>query len=145
MNLISNTSTKINSASDIFGAFASGLCLIHCLATPLLFLAAVHGGHGHHEHGAESIPMIWEMLDYFFLVISAIAVSYSTRKTSLKWMPALLWASWGFLALMILNEKVHLFHIDHNFILIPGLSLVGLHLYNRKYCNCEDETCCVDE
>ncbi len=145
MNLVNTASSRINSSSDIFGALASGLCLIHCLATPILFLAAAHGAHEHHEHGAESVPMIWQVLDYFFLVISAVAVYYSTRNTSLKWMPALLWVSWGLLALMILNEKLHLFHIDHNFILIPALSLVGLHLYNRRYCNCEDDECCVNE
>jgi len=145
MNLIANASEKINGSSDTLGAFASALCLIHCLATPLLFLATAHGGaHDHHAHGAESVPMLWEVLDYFFLIISALAVSYSTRNTSLKWMPALLWSSWGLLTLMILNEKLHLFHIDHIFVLIPALSLVGLHLYNRKYCNCEDETCCVE-
>jgi len=28
---------------------------------------------------------------------------------------------------------------------IPAIALVGLHLYNRKYCKCEDDTCCAKE
>lgn len=145
MNFLTAASSNINRSSDILGASASTLCLIHCLATPLLFLAQAHGAHDHHDHGAESVPMIWEMLDYVFLVISALAISYSTRKTSHKWMPFLLWGSWAVLTAMILNEKLHLFHIDHIYVFLPAMALVGLHLYNRKYCTCEEEDCCVNE
>lgn len=136
MSDIQLTAKKLTNQSDLFGAFASSLCLIHCLATPFIFLA---------QAGAatccESAPFWWHSIDYVFLVISFIAVYYSATNTSLKWMPVALYSGWGLLALFILNEKFHLFHLDHLFIFIPAMGLVGLHLYNRRYCNCDDEAC----
>ena len=130
--------------SDILGAIASSLCLIHCLATPFIFIAQA-GAVGHHHHHGEAAPLWWHSVDFIFLVISFLAVYYSALNTRLKWMPIALYVSWGLLALFILNEKFHLLHLDHIFILVPAISLVGLHLYNRKYCGCDDEECCVPE
>lgn len=135
MNLLSTVSTKFNRSSDLFGASASTLCLIHCLATPLLFLAQAHGATDHHQHVEGAVPLFWEVLDYVFLVISALAVFYSTRNTTHKWTPLLMWSSFGGLAALILNEKLHLFHIDHVFVFLPAVSLVVLHLYNRRHCH----------
>ena len=129
--------------SDILGAIASSLCLIHCLATPFLFIAQA-SAHGHHHH--EAAPLWWQSVDYIFLAISFVAVYYSASKTNLNWMPVALYSSWALLALFILNEKLHLFHLDHLFIFIPAIGLVSLHLYNRKYCGCDDDDeCCVPE
>jgi hypothetical protein len=27
---------------------------------------------------------------------------------------------------------------------MTGFSLAFLHLYNKKYCQCDDDTCCID-
>lgn len=129
--------------SDMLGAFASGLCLIHCIATPFIFLA--HAGvsaHGH-EHGhAHASPLWWGFIDIIFLVISFGAVFWSSRNTSKKWMPYFMIASWLGLAVVILNEKLGMVLIPEEAIYLPALSLVGLHLYNRRYCQCADEECC---
>lgn len=134
------TSSKVRSKSDILGIFATTLCLAHCVLTPVIFLAQAHMA-DHHE----ASPSWWGFIDYLFLAISIIAVHYSAKKTSLKWMPFLLYLSWGLLALYIICEKFHLLHLDHALIYIPALALVGLHLYNRKHCHCNEEECCVDE
>ena len=119
---------------DTFGAFASTLCMLHCFATPLLFIAqACPGG------GCEAAPAWWRSLDYVFLIISFFATQYSAKKTSLSWMPYALFISWALLAAYILIEAFHLFHISHALIYPPALSLVFLHLYNRKYCRCEED------
>lgn len=129
--------------SDMLGAFASGLCLIHCIATPFIFMAhAGVSGHGHgHGHGHGS-PIWWSFIDTFFLVVSLLAVLWSARNTSKKWMPYLLALSWLGLAGIILNEKLALIHLPEEAIYLPALSLVFLHLYNRRYCQCADEECC---
>lgn len=121
-------------SSDLLGAVASVLCLIHCVATPFLFIAhsAVHGHHDHHEHS----PVWWSAIDFIFLVISFIAIRHSAKHTTAKWMPMAMYISWGLLAAYILVETFHLFHLSHSLIYIPALSLVVLHLYNRRYCNC---------
>ncbi|MEM6632152.1 MAG: MerC domain-containing protein [Bacteroidota bacterium] len=124
-------STKVTTTSDILGAIASFVCLVHCLLTPVLFIAHTHA-HDHHESG----PIWWGVIDYLFLVISFVAISFSARKTSLKWMPYALYLSWTFLAGYILVEKFHLLHLAHEWIYLPAISLVFLHLYNRRHCNC---------
>ena len=144
MNSIQLTAKASAKKSDIWGAIASSLCLIHCLATPFIFIAHAHTHvHAHDAGHGEAVPLWWHFIDYLFIGISFIAVYYSSSNTTLKWMPAALYTSWGLLTLFILNEKFPLFHVDHLFILFPALGLVSLHLYNQKYCNCEDDECCT--
>ncbi len=126
--------------SDILGSAASALCLAHCVATPFLFVAHSGHVHGHHTH-----PFWWGILDLFFIAISFIAVYWSVMNTSKNWMRYAMWVSWGALAFVILNEKIGAIHLVEEMIYIPSLALVGLHLYNRKYCRCDDENCCVPE
>ena len=33
----------------------------------------------------------------------------------------------------------------HSEIYIPTLGFIGLHIYNTRYCNCDDEECCIPE
>lgn len=133
-----NNLSLFRSRSDLFGSAASSLCLLHCLATPLLF--AAHTGH---VHGHQSSPMWWGTIDIIFIVISLFAVHWSAKNSSKQWMRAALWVSWALLAFVILNEKFELIHLAEAAIYFPSLALVGLHLYNRRYCKCADEECCA--
>ena len=136
---INNLSTK----SDFFGAIASGICLIHCIATPFIFVA--HAGmhqHGHH-HG--SSPLWWNVIDIIFLIISLGAVYWSAKSSSKTWVKYVLYASWVFLAFLILNEKLEGIHLPEDLIYIPAFSLIVFHLYNKKYCQCRDDECCVEQ
>ena len=125
---------KLTSKSDIIGMAASSLCLLHCLATPFLFIAhastiAVETAH----------PWWWGGLDIMFLAISFFAVYWSTRTTSSRWMKYALWISLIMLSLIILNEKFAFWHIVEEAIYIPSMALVFLHIYNRRYCSCADD------
>lgn len=131
-----NSNAVVDSKSDMFGAIASGLCLIHCLITPVIFAVQVCS-----SACCETGPVWWSMIDYLFLVISIFAVYYSAKNTSSTWMPYLLYMSWIVLALFILNERFAIFQINQVINYIPAVSLVGLHLYNRKYCKCETDSC----
>lgn len=125
--------------SDIVGAAASSLCLIHCLLTPFLFVAQA-GISTHHE----ASPQWWGFIDTALLLVSLAAVYWAVKNSSRQWMKIALSASWVLLAIIILNEKIEGFHLAEEWIYVPTVSLVALHLYNRKYCQCEDETCCTD-
>jgi len=127
--------------SDTWGALASGLCLIHCLATPFIF--AAHAGAAAHDHHHES-PFWWGLIDSVLLVVSFLAVVWSARNSSRQWVKVALFLSWAVLAGIILNEKFGWLHLPEALIYLPAVSLVGLHLYNRRYCQCEDETCCAN-
>ena len=120
---------KLSSRSDINGASASTLCFIHCLATPFLFVAQAGLLIGEGAH-----PWWWGTLDLVFLVISAVAVYWSAKHSSKRWMKYALWFSWIALCFIILNEKVHLIALWEEAIYVPALGLIFFHLYNRKYC-----------
>lgn len=121
---------------DAVGIISSKLCLIHCVATPFLFAAQTHI-----VSHASTTPFWWKTLDFFFLFLSALAVYQTTSNTSKKWVKHLMWLNWVFLLFLIGNEKISWLEIPEIFIYIPTLSLIVLHFYNAKYCQCK-ENCC---
>ncbi len=131
---------NIKSRSDIIGATASTLCFVHCLATPFLFVAQAGLAVGEELH-----PWWWGTLDIVFLVISFLAVYWSAKHSSKRWMKYALWLSWIALTFIVLNEKAALIELREEAIYVPALGLIFFHLYNRKYCTCGKEQCCVDE
>ncbi|RKR13087.1 MerC mercury resistance protein [Maribacter vaceletii] len=130
----------IKQRSDILGTFASSLCLVHCVATPFLFLA--QAGSATFSSGP---PTWWKFIDYFFLAISFFAIYWTTKTTTIKWIKPMFWSSWGVLSVIILNEKLEIFSFPEAIIYIPSIALVVLHLYNRKHCKCRTDKCCVNE
>lgn len=122
---------------DIIGAITSSLCIIHCLATPILFIAQVGTADDHHAS-----PFWWSNIDYVLLTISFFAVRKSSELTASNFMKPALWITWGILFLLVLNEKLELFHLAETITYIFAFTLSSLHLYNFKYCLCEEEVCC---
>ena len=119
---------KITYKEDLIGASASFLCLIHCLATPFVFLvkssAAVC---------CSDTPTWWQAMDYIFLVVAFFAVVHVTNnQRSKEWMKFSLVVSWLGLLLVTLNSTYFLFHISNKLAYIPAISLVCLHLYNSN-------------
>ncbi|MEM8582641.1 MAG: MerC domain-containing protein [Bacteroidota bacterium] len=126
--------------SDVVGALASGLCAVHCLSTPFLFVAQTCSVTG----CCETSPGWWSMLDYLFIGITLVAVYFSSRNTSKSWIKYALYGSWAVLTLLIVNEKLELAPLSELWKYGAAFALVGLHLYNLKYCQCDDPDCCVN-
>ncbi|MEO0875926.1 MAG: MerC domain-containing protein, partial [Bacteroidota bacterium] len=125
--------------SDIVGAAASTLCVIHCMATPLLFVVQSSTV----TDCASIGPGWWNAIDYLFIGITFFAVYYSVKTTSQQWMKYALYGSWVVLTILIFNEKFHLLPLAEMWKYGAAFTLVGFHLYNRKYCQCADEECCT--
>lgn len=123
--------------SDAIGALASGLCMIHCLATPFFFIASACSA-----SCCNTAPLWWQWMDYFFLFISFFAIIQATRATKNEWVTYGLWTSWVALFLMIFNIKFGWVTLAENLKFIPAFTLVGLHLYNMRYCQCDKNECC---
>lgn len=121
----------IYNKSDNIGAFASTLCMIHCFATPFLFI--VHTDSVKHS---DVTPFWWNWIDIFFLLIALFAVYHSANKTSSIWVKNTLWASWIALFIAVINEKIELIHIPEIVTYIIASLLILVHLYNYKYCQC---------
>ncbi len=121
--------------SDTFGILISSLCLVHCLFMPLLLVFRV---------SLTYIPTWWKGLDYIFLVLSFLAVYRSSTTTSKSFMKGLFWISWCVLIFVIVNEKLALMPLPEVSILLPTISLIFLHEYNRRYCTCATDKCCLE-
>ncbi|WP_335974521.1 MerC domain-containing protein [Gaetbulibacter jejuensis] len=124
---------------DTVGALASTLCLLHCIATPLLFIV-----HSCAAGGCASSPFWWKSLDFVFLAISLIAVKRSTQNTSKPFMKPLLWISWSCLFFLIINERLLWVSFPESLMHISAVSLAVLHIYNLKYCLCKTDKCCTN-
>lgn len=130
----------IKQKADCIGAISSALCLIHCVATPFIFIAQ-----NSLFNCCDEVPSWWKFIDYFFLIISFIAVNRTVQTTSSKWIKPSLWVSWAFLFVVIINEKIAWLPLSESIIYIPAIALIVLHLYNRKYCQCKSDKCCTNE
>lgn len=126
-----------NRESDLFGAIASGLCLIHCITTPFLFVAHACTAHS----GCAASPAWWKTLNYIFLIIALIAIYFTSKQINKQWVKIGFYVSWLLLLFVIINEDKGFIHIPEFINYIPPIALIGLHLYSRKYCNCETEYC----
>lgn len=124
---------------DSLGALAGALCLLHCFATPFLFVAIA----GSANYGGEA-PTWWVSINYAFLIISFFAVYRSAQTTSLSFMKPLFWISWLALTFVIVNEQFGWLELSEAVTYAAATFLVILHLYNRRYCQCETDHCCVD-
>ena len=122
---------QLSAKSDLIGASVSALCLVHCVATPLLFVAQT----GLMGHG-ETHPEWWGILDYVFLFISFLAIWWTSKTTTKSWMRIALWTSWSALLFFVLNEGLSFMPLPEEVIYLPALALIFFHLYNRKYCQC---------
>lgn len=110
--------TKINRA-DLTGILSSSLCLIHCIATPLLITLGV---------GIFTHPLV----KYLFLIIAFISIIKATQHTTDKRISYLLWFSFtGFFTSNILHHQSEWFHYAEY---LFALMIITGHILNIKNC-----------
>ena len=125
------------SKSDSFGVMAGILCMLHCATTPFLIFALAGST-------ISDAPLWWVNINYILLFFSFIAVLKSTQTTSLKKIRPLFWISWILLSLLIINENFGWVEFPEYFTYLAVVFIIVLHLYNRRYCKCKTERCCID-
>ena len=123
---------------DSIGSMASMLCLIHCIATPFIFITQACT-----MSCCAGAPIWWQSIDYIFILISFFAIFRSTQTSSNKMIKIALWTTWFLFFISIINKTIGLFYVNPNFTYATGIILASLHLYNLKYCQCENDTCCT--
>ena len=111
--------------SDIIGASASGLCLIHCMATPFVFAAKAYT-----ITSCSDAPIWWQAIDYIFIVISFMAIWFATKNSSVTWIKVTLWISWILLLITILSGSLEIGLFPKSFSYVPALAIIVFHFYN---------------
>ena len=129
----------ININSDHIGVTASSICMLHCFFTPLLFLSQATS-----VTFTQEIPFLWQSLNYLFLLISFLAIYYTAKNSSKLPVKVLLVSTWLILSCLIINEFFEIISIPELYTYAAATSLAGLHVYNLKYCRCDDDNCCKD-
>ena len=120
---------------DNYGVAFSSLCMLHCYLTPLLFLTQGH---------LSFVPGWWQSLNFLFLALSFLAICFSVKNSTSLVVKFLLFTFWFALAFLLISEEFEFFHLPEAMTYAAGFSLAFLHIYNNKYCNCNDGECCVD-
>ena len=124
---------------DSIGSIASILCLTHCIATPFIFITQACT-----MSCCAGTPTWWQSMDYIFVVISFFAILRSTQTSSNKTIKIALWITWFLFFISIMNKAMQLLYINQNFTYATGITLALLHLYNLKYCQCDNDKCCLN-
>ena len=124
--------------SDRIGVVSSGLCMLHCFATPFLFLSQ-----SSLIFISVDFTLTWFILNYFFLFISFIAIYHSVKNSTNRFIRIFLYLFWVVLSGLIINESLELFSIPEAATYFSASSLICLHIYNLRYCRCDDEDCCA--
>lgn len=132
MNLLNRIYIK---HPDNLGATFSSLCALHCYVTPLIFITQSH---------ISIVPGWWQSLNYLFLSLSFFAIYRSVQNSSNFFVKILLFTFWGLLAFLLITEEFEIFHLPEFLTYAAGITLAFLHIYNKKYCQCNDEGCCID-
>ncbi len=117
---------KIN--SDFLGMLSSSLCLIHCLALPIIIVFF-----GEALHSLEHL----EFLDWIFAIISLYAAVDSVRKTHSKLLRITFITGWTFFVVGVFaHEHVYLSYSLHIGSVILIISHVRNYIINRRF-TCE--------
>ena len=126
--------------SDHIGILTGFACGLHCIMTPLLFIYQVELINLNKEE-----IFSWQSLNYLFILISFLAIYRSAQNSSKSIIKILMFVSWIFLCLILLNEQFEVFQIEEFYTYLAITFMSGLHLYNLKYCRCDDPDCCVQQ
>ena len=124
--------------SDRIGVVSSTLCMMHCFATPFLFLSQTSL-----IFMRVDLTISWYMINFIFLIVSFIAIYYSVKNSSNKFIKIFLYIFWTILTGLIINETVEFLSIPETPTYLSAFSLICLHIYNLNFCRCDNDECCT--
>ncbi len=121
--------TILNKKPDELGMLSSALCIVHCLATPVLLTILPV------SVATQSGQNWWVWLDIFFLLISSLAVFRAVQRSPKTWLRVSMVVSWLMLCFFIINERFGSIEFPFDIVYFPALTLIFLHLVNRRHCS----------
>jgi len=124
--------------SDRIGVISSTLCMMHCFATPFLFLSQTSL-----IFMTVDLTISWYIINFIFLIVSFIAIYYSVKNSSNKFIKIFLYFFWSILTGLIINETMGFLSIPETATYLSAFSLICLHIYNLNFCRCDNDECCT--
>lgn len=123
--------TKKYNYADFVGIASSSICLVHCIATPILIVCT--------KNCCDENPV----LKYTFLIVAFISIFKTTENATKTKTALLLWVSfWGFLFSTLFQEEYNWLHYLAYFF---SASIIVGHILNIKYCKqCKNNNCNED-
>ena len=119
--------------ADFFGLAASGLCLIHCVATPFMYALLPLIGFGFEEDLLHRVMVILIVLPIFFALVPGFFKH--GRKFSL--VIGILGALYFCVGVLVIGSRYGE-TAEIMFTIIGGIHLIIAHYKNRTFCkNCE--------
>ena len=112
-----------NTGADALGITSAVLCTIHCLVIPALFLLKFWWT----DKTVNVLPSWWGMIDYFFLIISFVAVYHAASHAGSIQIKRSLWFFWGCLTIAIVFEEAL-----HWMAYIASAGLIISHIINIR-------------
>lgn len=111
--------------SDVLGMGSAILCLIHCLAAPVLMALGVN------LSNTESSFFLHEYWEIIFLSFGFFAVWFSSKHSKMPLIKATLWITYAFLLCSILFE--HASPVFEYAIYASSLVLIIAHSFNLRH------------
>lgn len=119
-------------SADIMGISASILCMIHCLAIPVMisigFIFSPVDSHTHeHDHG----HFDWHWVDFIFVAFAILAVANAAKSTQSKSIKIALWVAVSIFSIGVMLHDV--FNWMLYISLTASIALVIIHIINWKF------------
>ncbi|MEM6345432.1 MAG: MerC domain-containing protein [Bacteroidota bacterium] len=120
--MFSSTKNRKQTA-DFVGIVSAIVCLVHCLAGPIILGTSAHL----HEHSHFFLDPAW---NYLFLGFGFAAVLFSTKHTKSKFLRYSLWTTYAALALAVIFET----YADylHYVVYAASVGLIIAHIVNLR-------------
>ncbi len=126
-------------SADAIGMASSSLCLIHCIITPFIFIAQACS-----MSCCASSPLWWKAIDFIFLIISFVAIHFASKISSHTWVKIALYSAFSALTFLTINHHSTFIKLPLQLNYASAFLLFFLHLYNKRYCKCCEDSCEFD-
>lgn len=119
-------------SADFMGISASILCLIHCLAFPVLIsLGFIFSPVDNHTHEHDHVHFDWHWMDFLFVALAIWAVYNAVKSTQSKSIKIALWIAVSIFSVGVLLHDVFSWMLYIS--LLASIGLVIIHIINWKY------------
>lgn len=119
-------------SADIMGISASIMCMIHCLALPVLIsVGFILSPVDNHIHEHDHVHFNWHWIDFLFVALALWAVYFAVKSTQSKSIKIALWVAVSIFSIGVMFHDV--FHWMLYLSLIGSIGLVVIHIINWKF------------